>query len=104
MNYRPILGTTVAILFPMISWSAQAFECPIHMASAQASIDKASTQIRAMKGKLPLVARAHFREARMSLLEARHHHSQNNNYHHSRAIVRANEARGHALAAYLMSR
>ena len=98
-----LIATTVSLL-SLVSWSAQAFECPVHFAAAQAAIDKASMQIRVMKGKLPLIARAHLREARMTLKEALYHHSQKGDYHHSRAIVRAHEAQGHALSAYFMSR
>jgi hypothetical protein len=40
----------------------------------------------------------------MSLNEAEYHHTQAGNFHHARAIVRANEARGHAITAEILSR
>ncbi len=79
-------------------------ECPEHFAAAQAAIDKASEQIRRMEGGMPLAAHGHLRYAKMSLVEAKYHHAQTGNYHHARAIVRANEARGHAIAGELLTR
>jgi hypothetical protein len=97
------LAVTVLPLLSLASWPAQAFECPVHFAEAQAAIDKASEQINRMNSGMPLAARSHLRHARMSLNEAEYHHSQTGNFHHARAIVRATEARGHAIAAYILS-
>jgi hypothetical protein len=71
---------------------------------AQAAINKADESIQRMQGGMPMAARSHLRQARMSLVEAEYHHTKENGHHHARAIVRANEARGHAIAAYVLSR
>jgi hypothetical protein len=104
MTRKLILATTVAPLLLLTPWPAQAFECPEHFAEVQVAIDKASEQIRRMEGGMPLAAHSHLRYAKMSLVEAKYHHAQAGNYHHARAIVRANEARGHAVAGYILSR
>ncbi len=103
MKRKWILAVTVIVPLMQISWSAQAFECPAHFAEAQMAIDKASERIKHIKGRMPLAALSHLRHARMSLVEGRYHHTQTGNFHHTRAIVRANEARGHAIAAYILS-
>ncbi len=103
-----VLAATVAPLLSLAPWPAQAFECPAHFAEAQAAIDKASEQSKRMRGGMPIAAISHLRHARMSLVEARFHHTQagdfHQNFHHARAIVRANDARGHAVAAEILSR
>ena len=103
MKRKWILAVTVALLLSLATWPAQAFECPAHFAEAQAAIDKANEQIRRMKSGMPLAAQSHLRHARMSLVEAKYHHTQPGNLHHARSIVRANEARGHAVAAFIMA-
>jgi hypothetical protein len=104
MKRNWILAATVAPLLLLAPWPAQAFECPVHFAEAQAAIDKTAESIKPMNGVMPLATRAHLRHARMSLNEAEYHHSQAGVFHHARAIVRANEARGHAVAAEILSR
>ncbi len=104
MTRKLILAATVAPLLLLTPWPAQAFECPEHFAAAQAAIDKANEQFRRMEVGMPLAAHAHLRYAKMSLVEAKFHHAQTGNYHHARAIVRANEARGHAVAGEILSR
>ncbi len=104
MKRKWILAATVASLLSLTPWPAQAFECPEHFAAAQAAIDKANEQFRRMEVGMPLAAHSHLRYARMSLVEANFHHAQTGNYHHARAIVRANEARGHAVAGEILSR
>lgn len=103
MKCKWIIATAVIAPLMQIPWSAQAFECPAHFAEAQMAIDKASERIKHAKGGMPLAARAHLRHARMSLNEAEYHHTHADKFHHARAIVRANEARGHAIAAYIVS-
>ena len=104
MTRKWILAATVAPLLSLTPWPVQAFECPLHFAAAQAAIDKAAESIKRMDGGMPMAARGHLRHAMMSLNEAEYHHSQTGNFHHARAIVRANEARGHAVAAEILSR
>ncbi len=103
MKRKWILAVTVIAPLMQMPWSAQAFECPAHFAEAEMAIDKASERIKHMNDGMPLVALSHIRHARMSLVEARYHHRQTGNFHHVRAVVRANEARGHAIAAYIVS-
>ncbi len=104
MKRKWILAATVAPLLLLTPWPAQAFECPVHFAAAQLAIDMAAESIKRMKGGMPIAARSHLRHARMSLNEADYHHTQTGNFHHARAIVRANEARGHAITAEILSR
>ncbi len=103
MKCKWIIAATVIVPLMQISWSAQAFECPAHFAEAQMAIDKADERIKHMKNGMPLAAISHLRHARMSLVEARFHHAQSGNFHHARAIVRANEALGHAIVANIVS-
>jgi hypothetical protein len=104
MKRKWILAATVAPLLSLTPWPSQAFECPEHFAAAQSAIDTAAESIERMEGGMPMASRAHLRHARMSLNEAEYHHSQAGEFHHARAIVRANEARGHAIAAEILSR
>ncbi len=94
------------MLTPMIlynPWPAQAFECPKYLAEAQATIDKASASIHRMQGGMPLASRSQLQQAKMSIVEAKYHHALFGNYHHSSSIVRAHEALGHAITAYILS-
>ncbi len=104
MKPKWILAATVVPLLLLAPWPAQAFECPMHFAAAQAAIDKAAESIKSMQGGMPMASRGHLRHAKMSLNEAEYHHSQTGKFHHARAIVRAHEAQGHALAAGVLSR
>ena len=102
--FKWFLAAVVVALLTHVSPSAQALECPMHFAEAQAAIDRVAENIKDMESKMPKedvgLVLAHLRNARMSLVEAKYHHTQKNVvYHHTRAIVRANEARGHAVAA-----
>ena len=98
-----LAATIIATLF-QTSCVAQAFECPTHIAEAEAIIDRASVGLKHMRGGMPMAVQSHLRHARMSLAEAKHHHSKEGNYHHTRSIVRANEARGHAVVADILVR
>jgi len=104
MKRKWILAATVTSLLLLTPWLVQAFECPVHFAAAQLAIDNAAESIKRMKGGMPIAARSHLRHATMSLNEAEYHHTEAGNFHHARAIVRANEARGHAVAAEILSR
>jgi hypothetical protein len=104
MKRKWILAAMVAPLLSLTPWPAQAFECPEHFAAARTAIDKAAESLKRMEGGMPMAAHAHLQHARMSLSEAVYHHVQTNASHHARAIVRANEARGHAIAAEILSR
>lgn len=104
MKRKWILAATLMVTLVQMPGSIQAFECSSHFAVAQGAIDEAADRIRRMEGGMPMAAHAHLRQARMSLVEAKFHHDQAGNFHHARAIVRANEARGHAVAAGILSR
>jgi hypothetical protein len=103
MKRKWILATVVAPLLWLAAGPAQAFECPKHIAEAQAAIDKASESTKQMRSGMPLASRSHLRHAKMSLVEARYHHTQSGNFHHARSIVRAHEGLGHALTASILS-
>ncbi len=108
MKFHWILAAAVVALTVQMAPSAQAFECPLHFAEAQAAIEQAAENTQGMESKMPkedvALVLAHLGNARMSLVEAKYHHTQPNSHHHARAIVRANEARGHALAANTLHR
>ncbi len=99
-----ILAATVAPLLSLTPWPVQGFECPEHFAAARMAIDKAAESLKRMEGGMPMAAHAHLRYARMSLNEAVFNHVHTGGSHHARAIVRANEARAHAVAAEILSR
>jgi len=82
----------------------QAFECPVHIAAAQVAIDMAAESIKRMKSGMPIAARGHLRHANMSLNAADYPHTQAGAFHPARAIARANEARGNAITAEILSR
>jgi len=103
MTWKQTLIAGAGTLLLQVPAQAQAFECPTHFTAAKAAIDRAEKSIQSLKGGMPMAARSHLNEARMSLAEAEYHHSKEKNHHHARAIVRAEEARGHAIAAYFMS-
>ncbi len=96
-------AAAIAAVLQMPS-AAQAFECPTHFAEARLAIEKAAESVNRMTGAGVAVAQSHLREARMSLVEALYHHTRSRAYHHARAILRANDARGHAIAADIVSR
>jgi len=103
MTWKQALTASVGLILLQLPIEAKAFECPTHFTAAKAAIERAEKSIQSMKGGMPMAARSHLNEARMSLAEAEYHHSKEKNHHHARAIVRAEEARGHAIAAYFMS-
>ena len=103
MKWKQTLTAALGTLLLQISGEVQAFECPVYFVEAQAVIEKADESIQRMEGGMPMAALSHLTQARMSLAEAEYHHTKENGHHHARAILRANEARGHAVAAYLLS-
>ena len=103
MRWKQTLTAALGALLLQVPGEAQAFECPVYIAEARAAIDKADESRQRMQGGMPMAALSHLHHARMSLVEAEYHHTKENGHHHARAIVRANEARGHAVAAYILS-
>jgi hypothetical protein len=106
MKTKLLLVVSSALLFFGASGSAQAYECPKHFAEAWAAIETVAENMNRAEGVLPkevmVAPRSHLRNARMSYVEGKQHHKagvDDGDYHHARAIVRANEAQGHAAAA-----
>jgi hypothetical protein len=104
MKLKWMLVGAVAALPLQFSSAAQAFECPKHFASAEAAIEKASASTMGMESKMSkegeTMVRSHIAHAKMTLAEAKFHHENPKGLlHHAHAIMRANAARGHALAA-----
>lgn len=104
MTWKQTLIAGAGTLLLQLPAQAQAFECPTHFAEAEVTIERAERSIQSMQGGMPMAARSHLDDARMTLAEAKFHHSKEENHHHAKAIVRAGEARGHAIAAYFLSR
>ncbi len=97
---------SVAVALQFMPRSAQAFGCPNHIAAAQAAIDKATASTMGMESQMSkeglTMVQAHIAHAKMTLAEAKFHHENKaleGLRHHAHAIMRANAARGHALAA-----
>ncbi len=104
MKRKWILAAAIMVTLVQMPGNVQAFECPEHFAAARMAIDKAAERIKRMEGGMSMTAHAHLRHARMSLAEAVFNHVHTGGSHHARAIVRANEARAHAVAAEILSR
>jgi hypothetical protein len=103
MKHRLILGAAIALSIPLAPVTAQAFECPTHIARAEAAIKEGSTLIMRARSGYPLLAASLLKEARANLAEAKFHHAKSGKLHHARAIVRANEAMGYARASTVVS-
>ena len=106
MKTKLLLVVSSTLLFFGASASVQAYECPKHFAKAWAAIETVAENMNRAEEVLPkddmVAPRSHLRNARMSYAEGKQHHKaglDDGDYHHARAIVRANEAQGHATAA-----
>ncbi len=104
MKLKWMLAVAVAALLLQFSPTAQAFECPKHFAAAQAAIEKATARTIGMESKMSkegiTMVQSHIVHAKMTQAEAKfHHENPEGRRHHAHAIMRANAARGHALAA-----
>lgn len=104
MKLKWTLAVAVATLLLQFSPTAQAFECPKHIAEAQAAIEKATASTMGMESRMSIegvtMVQSHIAHAKMTLAEAKfHHENPEGPRHHAHAIMRANAARGHALAA-----
>ncbi len=104
MKLKWMLAVAVATLLLQFSPTAQAFECPKHIAEAQAAIEKVTASTMGMESKMSIegvtMVQSHIAHAKMTLAEAKFHHENPEGLlHHAHAIMRANAARGHALAA-----
>ena len=106
MKTKLLMVASSALLSFQATATAQAYECPKHFAEAWAVIEEVAESMNRAEGVLPkedmVAPRSHLRNARMSYAEGKQHHKagrDDDGYHHARAIVRANEAQGHAAAA-----
>jgi hypothetical protein len=105
MRHKWLFAITITAALSQMPFSAEAFECPKHIAKAQVAIDKANDSFKEMnEGRMPLFGLAHLRNARHSISEAEYHHGESGDLHHARSIIRAGEAQSHALVAYLVLR
>ena len=98
------IALATSILFPL---SAGAFECPKHIAAAQKAIDKTLGDMKGMgkmmKRRDMALVHAMIDDAKMRLASARHNHAKpRGRYDHSRAIAKADAARGYAIGAEIL--
>ncbi len=94
----------VSLGFTSTSW---AFSCPSHFKAAQATIDSATTAMKAMsdKGNAGLVHTL-LDDAKMLLKSAKHHHEKPaaGNYDHARALAKADSGKAYAEAAEALAK
>ncbi len=89
----------------MFTVSAQAMECPTHLAKAQQQIDKVAADMKEMKMDQSQKALVHalLDDAKMYLASAKHNHKKPQGaYDHARSIAKAEAAYGYALSADLL--
>ncbi len=104
------LAMGFALVTPLLmARPAQAYECPKHIASAQATLDKLHDLMKTMKGKMPArdIRFVHgiLDDARMFIGGAKHNHQEALGYRdHVNAIIRAHQARGHVVAERVAAR
>lgn len=97
-----------AVPLLLMSWGAQAFECPKHFTEAQAAIDKVLADMGGdMSKQMPkeqmALVHALVDDAKMLLEGAKHNHEKPQGaYDHARAIAKADAARGYAVAADIL--
>ena len=107
MRPKWILAASAAVLILQMPWPANAFDCPNRFQSAQAAIDKATANMKDMKGKMSkadhALVHALIDDAKMMLVGAKHNHEKpQGKYDHARAIAKAEAARGSAEAADIL--
>ncbi|MCJ8300749.1 MAG: hypothetical protein MJK13_17705 [Pseudomonadales bacterium] len=107
MKLSKLLITSASILLLQFSSSAQAFQCPAHLAAAQSAIDKVAADMKAMHNKLnkQQVALVHalLDDAKMRMHSAAHNHDKPQGaYDHARSLAKADTALGYANAADLL--
>ena len=104
MRHKLFWAIALAVPAFQLSSDVQAFECPTHFAEVEMLVVEARQTAKRMVTGQKLAVLSEIREAEMTLTEARFHHDQSDDYHHSRAIIRANEARGYVMAALALAR
>jgi hypothetical protein len=105
MKLKWMLAVAVVALLLHFSPTAQAFECPKHIAMADTAIGKTTELMKDMEGKMPSTdirfVRGVLDDARIFLEGAKHKHNTALGYSfHMRSIIWAHQALGHAIAAY----
>jgi hypothetical protein len=106
MKKTILTGALIAFSLAFTS-TAWAFSCPSHFKEAQASIDSATTTMKAMsdKGKAGLVHTL-LDDAKMLLQSAKHHHEKPaaGTYDHARSLAKADSAKAYAEAAETLAK
>lgn len=101
-----LTGALIAVSLGFTS-AAWAFSCPSHFKATQASIDSATTAMKAMsdKGKAGLVHTL-LDDAKMLLQSAKHHHEKPaaGTYDHARSLAKADSAKAYAEAAETLAK
>lgn len=100
------LSAAVAIL-ALSATSAAAFECPKHIAAAEARINKVKQDMGAMSKNMPkeqmALVHALLDDAKMRLYGAKHNHEKPQSaYDHARSIAKSDAALGYAAAADML--
>ena len=90
-------------MFLLIPLTANAFECPRHLAKAKAKIEEVSKKMMGMKKPDMQIVYALLDDAKTFLRSGQHNHSKPQGlFDHARSIAKADAAYGHALAAQLL--
>ncbi len=113
MKSKWILAASIAALGIHVPWGAQAFECPKHIAAAEAVVIKVTEEMKkikpvmdAMMDKTEMsVVHTLLANARILVTVARRSHEKPAGpYDHARAIAKADAARGYAEATGILHR
>ncbi len=107
MKMNWLLAASAAVLIIPAPWSAQAFECPKHIAAAQVVIDKVAADMAAdtpwKRTEDKALVHALLDDAKSRLASAKHNHEKPQSaYDHARAIAKADAALGYATAADML--
>ncbi|MFQ5617524.1 MAG: hypothetical protein ACE5FR_01015 [Rhodospirillales bacterium] len=113
MTSKWILAASVAALGIHVPWGAQAFECPRHLAAAEAAVNKVTGEMQKLKPVMDTmmdktemsVVHTLLANARILVAVARRSHEKPvGPYDHARAIAKADAARGYAEATEILHR
>ena len=113
MKSKWILAASVAALGIHVPWGAQAFECPKHIAVAEAAVNKVTEEMNNIKPvmeammdkKEMFVVHTLLANARILVTVARRNHEKPAGpFDHARAIAKADAARGYARATEILHR
>ncbi len=113
MKSKWILAASIAALVVYIPYSAEAFECPKHIAAAVAAVNKVTEEMKKIKPimdammdkKEMFVVHTLLANARILVAVARRSHEKPAGpFDHARAIAKADAARGYARATEIVHR